>query len=396
MSRATLATVSPMPGTPTIGVVGAGQLARMMHQAAIGLGLPMTYLAQTAEDPAAAVSGRYSIGSAMMDTDLGAFAKACDVMTFDHEVVDIEGLADIERGGAVIRPPVKALSVVADKLGMRRAVEWSGLPVPPWRRVRSVGEAQDVFGEWGPLVLKPARGGYDGRGVFPVDDPADLTAIVPKLTARSPSLLAEPLLDIDREVAAFVVRGADGAIVVYDPVATIQVDGQCRQVVAPAPLPEQLADESRRMAVTAAESIGAVGVMAMELFVVEGRLVVNELAVRPHNSGHHSIDACVTSQFENHLRAVAGLPLGDPSLRTPHAVMVNLIGSGDPVEPGERLAGALAVDPEVRVHLYGKEPRPNRKIGHVTVNDSDPNRAADRAWAAIRALGGDVPEIGVS
>lgn len=364
----------------------------MMHQASIGLGLDMRYLAERGDDPAAVVSGSFTIGSAMSDTDLGSFARECGVVTFDHEVVDLEGLGDVERGGAVIRPPVRTLSVVADKLGMRRAVEWAGLPVPPWKRVRNPSEALAAMDEWPVLVLKPARGGYDGRGVFIVRAETEVRDLVIRLTARSPNLMSEPLLDIDAELAVLVARSPDGTTVTYDPVTTLQVDGQCRQVMAPAGLSDNLLAEARRIAHTAAEAIGVIGIMAVELFMVDGSMMVNELAARPHNSGHHTIDACVTSQFENHLRAVADLPLGDPSLRTAHAAMVNVIGAADAVDPRRHLGDAFARDPGCHVHLYGKEPRPNRKLGHVTVTGPDANQARRTAWDVVEALRADVPD----
>lgn len=376
-----------MEDSHRLGVVGAGQLGRMMHQAAIGLGVDLHFLAATDADPATLVAPSWELGSAMHDVDLARFASGCEVVTFEHEVVDLEGLEDLERGGSLFRPSSRSLRVVADKLGMRRAVEWAGLPVPAWKQARAVADVEAALEEWPVAVIKLSRGGYDGRGVFLVDGTEEGRRLVDRLLAKRVPLLVEPLLAFDREIAVIVARRPGGQTAVYDPVSTLQVDGQCRQVTAPSGLSAELDAEARRLGQAVASSIDVVGLVAVEMFVVNGELLINELAVRPHNSGHHTIDACVTSQFENHLRAVLDLPMGDPTLRGP-AAMVNIIGSIEQVDPRTRLSAALALDPAARIHLYGKEPRPDRKIGHVTVCDDDVNEAAARAWAVVEALGG--------
>lgn len=377
---------------PVLGVVGAGQLGRMMLQDAISLAVPLRFLAETDEDPAVVAGGAFELGSAMHDVDLGRFANHCAVMTFEHEVVDLEGLEDVERGGAVVRPPASALRVVADKLGMRRAVEWAGLPVPEWRQAKSLDDLMAAVEVWPRCVVKLSRGGYDGRGVFVVDGADEMRRVGEQVTRKRVPLLVEPLLEFEREVAVIVARGPEGDCVVYDPVQTRQIDGQCRQVNAPAAHGPELDREVREIGRRVAQSIGVVGLVAVELFEVGGRLLINELAVRPHNTGHHSIDACVTSQFENHIRAVMGLPLGDPSMIVQAAVMVNVIATPDSVDPRSNLAAAMAVDPAARIHLYEKAPRPNRKVGHVTVLGADHDELAERAWAVVDALGADVPE----
>jgi 5-(carboxyamino)imidazole ribonucleotide synthase len=364
----------------------------MMHQASIGLGIDLSFMGESPEDPAGQVSPHLEVGSAMSDVDLARFSAHCEIVTFEHEVVDLEGLEDLERAGAVLRPSPKTLRLVADKLGMRRGVEWAGLPVPPWRQAKTADAVGEAFAEWGSVVLKLSRGGYDGRGVFVVDDSRTAVELAGRLLARRVPLLIEPELDFEMEAAVVVARNPSGAEVVYDPVATVQVDGQCREVRIPSGLAPHLEAEAKELALKAAAALDVVGLLAIELFVVDGRLLVNELAVRPHNTGHHTIDACVTSQFENHIRAVLDMPLGETSLTTPAAVTVNVVGDTDSTDPRRRLAAALALDPGARVHLYGKEPRPNRKIGHVTVCDADRDRAGSRAWAVVEALGGDVPE----
>jgi 5-(carboxyamino)imidazole ribonucleotide synthase len=370
--------------------VGAGQLGRMLHQAAIALGIDLWFMAEAPGDSAAQVAPDVRVGSAMSPSDLAAFARECPVVTFEHEVVHLEALADLSAATS-FRPGHRALSAVADKIAMRTALAEAGLPIPRWTRADTVGDVAAALRQWPDAVIKLSRGGYDGRGVFMVDDPAAGERLASELTATATPLLIEPRLDFDAELAVIAARRPSGETVVYDPVTTHQVDGQCRQVSAPAGVSAALADGARDLAHRLAEALDVVGLVAVELFVVGGDLLVNELAVRPHNTGHHTIDAAITSQFENHVRAVADLPLGDPTLHTP-AVMVNVIGNDAADDPRVHLDVALALDSGAHVHLYGKEPRPNRKIGHVTVCDEDLERATRRAWRVVAGLRGDVPD----
>ncbi len=375
----------------TVGVVGAGQLGRMLQQAAIGIGVPLRFLGERADDPALAVAPSSELGSARSADDLERFAACCDVLTFEHELVDVDAVRGLERSGRVVHPSAAVLAAVADKVAMRRAVEAAGLPVPGWREVADAGELASAVATWPACAIKLSTGGYDGRGVFLVGEGDDGVAIGSPLLDAGCTLLVEPLLAFDAELAVVVARRPGGDAVAYDPVATLQIDGQCREVVAPAGIDDGLADEARSMALELAAALDVVGLLAVELFDVGGRLLVNELAVRPHNTAHHTIDACPTSQFEQHLRAVLDLPLGSTELFTP-AAMVNVIGAADGADPRDHLAAGLATDPAARVHLYGKEARPNRKVGHVTVLDQDPVRAARRAWHVVAALRGDVPD----
>ena len=377
-------------GPTHVGVVGAGQLGRMMHQAAIPLGVDLWFMGNALDDSAAQVCAQTRIGSAMSPDDLAAFADACPVVTFEHEVVHLEALAELS-GRTAFRPGHRALSAVADKIAMRSALTEADLPIPEWRRADTADEVTAALEQWPDAVIKLSRGGYDGRGVFMVDDAEAGARLATELTASGIPLLIEPRLAFDMELAVIVARRPDGETVTYDPVATVQVDGQCRQVVAPAGVSGSLVAEARAIGTAVAEALDVVGLVAVELFVVDGQVSINELAVRPHNTGHHTIDAAVTSQFENHVRAVADMPLGDPSLHTP-AVMVNVIGNATGDDPRSHLASGLAADPGAHVHLYGKEARPNRKVGHVTVCDDDVERAATRAWRVVEALRGDVPE----
>lgn len=372
-----------------VGVVGGGQLARMMLQESIPLGIHLRFLVDTPDDPAAQVSRHVTVGSPMSSADLEAFARDCDVLTFDHEVVALDALMALERAGHLLRPGSTTFRSVSHKGEMRAALAQAGIPTPSALVTRDPAVAAEVVAADGPQVVKLAHGGYDGRGTFFVDHPETARQIVE--SSPGTDVLVEPRLDLLAELAVIVVRSADGRRVTYDPVSTIQVDGQCRRVDAPARLPDATLDAARALAERAAEAVGAVGVLAVELFVTHDGLLVNELAARPHNTGHHTLDAAATSQFANHLRAVADLPLGSPRL-TSHAVTANVIGRDDRVDPRSLLADALRIDPDVHVHLYGKAPRHDRKLGHVTVCDDDHPRAVERAAAVVKELGGqEVP-----
>ena len=376
-----------MSQQPVLGIVGAGQLARMTHQAAISLAVELRFLADRAHDPAASVAPGTRIGSAMSPDDLRAFAEECDVVSFDHEVVDLETLDRMEAMGVTLRPSSRTLQVVADKLEMRQALGSAGLPVPPIEVVRSADALQKAADRFGSMAVKRTRGGYDGRGVFLVDDATQAEAAAGPYLRDGETLIAEPLLDLRRELAVLVARRPGGQTVVYDPVETLQVDGQCRQITMPAPVPGEIARLARELASAAAETVDAVGILAVELFEVDGGLLVNELAARPHNSGHHTIEAAVTSQFENHLRAVLDLPLGSPDATCGAAVTVNVIGRDSETDPRRRLERGLAADPGAHIHLYGKTPRFNRKLGHVTVCHDQAAEAQARARAVAVALG---------
>ncbi|MEX2422347.1 MAG: 5-(carboxyamino)imidazole ribonucleotide synthase [Acidimicrobiia bacterium] len=372
-----------------VGVVGGGQLARMMAQEAIPLGIDLRFMVMSQDDPAAQISPHHTIGSPNSRDDLRRFAEGCDVLTFDHEVVDLAALRDLGENGCLMRPGAETFATVSDKALMRAALAAVEIPTPPAAVTRDPQEAAQIVRDQGPQVIKFAHGGYDGRGTFFVDDPADAARIVEG--AAGGAVLVEPRLDLLTELAVIVVRAPDGDEVTYDPVATIQVDGQCRRINAPADQPAETLERARHLAQRAAEAVDSVGVLAVEMFLTRDGLLVNELAARPHNTGHHTLDAAVTSQFANHLRAVCGLPLGSTELRSA-AVTANIIGRNTDTDPRDRLAAGLAADPAAHIHLYGKAPRHDRKLGHVTVCDDVPDRAADRAARVVDALGGqEVP-----
>ncbi|HKE99516.1 MAG TPA: 5-(carboxyamino)imidazole ribonucleotide synthase [Actinomycetes bacterium] len=367
-------------------MVGAGQLARMTYQAAVDLGIELEVLAAGRHDPAAQVAAGVALGAPTDARALTALADRCDVLTFDHELVDLELLGRLEAAGHVLRPSPAALLAAVDKRHQRARLAAAGLPVPAARPAGDAAEVAAFAGEHGwPVVLKAARGGYDGRGVWVVDGPAPAAARVAAAGGRGVPLLVEAFVPIEREVAVLVARRPGGQAVVWDVVETVQQEGICRELLAPARVPGPLAARARSLGTRIAELLGVVGLLAVELFVAGDELLVNELAMRPHNSGHHTIEGAVTSQFGNHLRAVLDLPLGSTAASAPAAATVNVLGGPDGADPRDRLRQALAVD-GVRVHLYGKAPRPGRKLGHVTALGGELDEALARARAAAAAL----------
>ncbi len=378
-------------------MIGAGQLARMSHQAAIALGVPLRILAASSDDSAAQVSPDIELGGPLVADDIARFARGCDVLTVDHEVVDLDAVAVLDEAGTVAaRPSAAALAHATDKAHQRRRFADAGLPLPRHRIVDDRAAALDALDELGwPGVVKTARGGYDGRGVWLVDDRAQAEVVLATLARDDgfPELVIEAAVAIARELAVVVVRGPGGSTDSYPVTETVQVDGICRETVAPAPVSASVAADATAIARAAAEVVGAVGLCAVELFVdVDDRVTINEVATRPHNSGHWTIEGAVCSQFENHLRAVSGLPLGSTELTAPHVVSVNVLGHGDGRDPLDHLGAALAV-PGAHVHLYGKGPRPGRKLGHVTVCADSIDDARSRARAAVAHLGDPAPEV---
>jgi 5-(carboxyamino)imidazole ribonucleotide synthase len=368
-------------GLPVVGMVGGGQLARMTHQAAVALGQSLRVLAESADDSAALVAADVRLGSHL---DLGAlreFADGCDAVTFDHEHVPGEHIRALEKDGFKVYPPADALIFAQDKRRMRERLASLGAPIPVWRSALSdISEMSELVG-W-PIVAKAARGGYDGRGVWMLDGPDDAAALDGK------DIILEERVPLRRELAALVARSPFGQVAAYPVVETVQKDGICVEVIAPAPdLPEDRALEAQQLAIDLATSLGVVGLLAVELFETDDGLVVNELAMRPHNSGHWTIEGARTSQFEQHLRAVLDYPMGETSLTAPVVVMANVLG-GAPggISIDERLHHLFASDPGARVHLYGKQIRPGRKIGHVTVLGDDLSSVRARAARAVRWL----------
>jgi 5-(carboxyamino)imidazole ribonucleotide synthase len=371
---------------PTVGMVGAGQLARMTYEAAVRLDVGFRVLARHASDAAAQVVADVELGSPDDVADLRRFAAGCDVVTFDHELVALAALRTLEADGYTVRPPAGTLEVATNKRRQRELLTSQGFPLPPHQRVEDPDGAAALVAD-GPVVLKAASGGYDGRGVWAVTNVDDARTVVRDATAAGIELLAEPRLPLDCELTVLVARRPSGDAVVYPVVETIQVEGICHEVLAPARVDPTLAEEAAKLGLAVADAVGSVGMLAVEMFVSGGEVLLNELAARPHNSGHLTIEASTTSQFENHLRAVLDLPLGHPLLAVPAAAMVNVIGTAQTGDPWSRMDEALAVE-GAGIHLYGKEPRPGRKIGHVTATGDDLEDARARARRAAEILAG--------
>jgi 5-(carboxyamino)imidazole ribonucleotide synthase len=365
--------MSAVPNTfPVVAMVGGGQLARMTHQAAISLGQTLRVLVATPDDPAAQVTPDVVIGSHENLEDLRRAADGATVVTLDHEHVPGDLLKALVAEGVVVAPSPQALVHAQDKLVMRQRLQSLGIPVPRWHSVAELDDV-DAFATriGGPIVVKTVRGGYDGRGVFLPADVAGARDVVARLLADGVPVLVEERVTMRRELAALVARSPFGQGAAWPVVQTVQHDGICVVVLAPAP---GLADDAKagagRLALRVADELEVVGLLAVELFETsDGALVVNELAMRPHNSGHWTIDGSTTSQFEQHLRAVLDYPLGATAAVAPLTVMANVLGAQQPpaMALDERLHHLFGRMPDARVHLYGKQERPGRKIGHVNV-----------------------------
>jgi 5-(carboxyamino)imidazole ribonucleotide synthase len=379
---------SLLPGAPVVGMVGGGQLARMTAAAAIGLGVGFRVLADSPDDSAAQVCAGTQVGDYRSLDDLTAFAADADVLTFDHEHVPGAHLAALERAGVAVRPGPAALLLTQDKLVMRGRLTGLGVACPRFAPVASLAEVQEFAGGSWPVVLKAVSGGYDGKGVWVCESPAQAATVLDR--GAGLAFLAEEFVPYTRELAVLAACSPHRQGAVYPVVQTVQRDGICREVIAPAPgLSPGRAAQASELALRIAAELGVIGLLTVELFETEAGLLVNELAMRPHNCGHWTIEGAKTSQFEQHLRAVLDLPLGSPALAAPATVMANVLG-GDDGDIYDRYIHVMAADPVVKIHMYGKAVRPGRKIGHVTVTADrarqDPAELADRARRAASYL----------
>ena len=379
-------------GFPVVGIIGGGQLARMCAAPAAELALTLSVFAESDDAAAALVVPHAPVGDYRDAEQVREWARGCDVVTFDHEHVPAGVLAALEADGVALHPRPSALRFAQDKLAMRQRLSDLDVPCPAWAPV-STSDELSAFGEqhgW-PLVLKTPTGGYDGKGVMLVRTPDDADAWFAQ--ADGAPLLAEEAVAFEREIAVMIARSPSGQVAVWPVVETVQVDGICTEVLAPAPdLSDDAAERITSAAIRIARELDVTGVMAVELFDLGGgEFVVNELAMRPHNSGHWSMDGSVTGQFEQHLRAVLDLPLGDTRARAPWTVMGNVLG-GEYEELYPTYKHLMARDPGLKIHLYGKGVRPGRKIGHVNVFGDDLVGLRARARHACDYLQGTVTE----
>jgi 5-(carboxyamino)imidazole ribonucleotide synthase len=389
-------------GFPVVGIIGGGQLARMCAAPAAELAITLSVLAEAPDAAAAQVIPSAPVGS-HADTDaVLAFARECDVVTFDHEHVPSEVLDALVAEGIPLHPSPAALHFAQDKLAMRHRLTEIGVACPAWAQARSLTEVEEFAERVGwPVVAKTPRGGYDGKGVRVVESASEIADWLDSVGADGPmrdGVLLEERVDFVRELAVVIARSPSDQAAAWPVVETVQTEGICTEVLAPAPgLDPHLASVATEAGLRIASQLGVTGVFAVEMFEVRdpetGRpgYVVNELAMRPHNSGHWSMDGAITGQFEQHLRAVLDLPLGAPSAREPHTVMANVLG-GDYPELYPAYRHIMARDPGLKVHLYGKGVRPGRKIGHVNVSGTDLADLRERARHAADYLAGVITE----
>jgi 5-(carboxyamino)imidazole ribonucleotide synthase len=361
-------------------MIGGGQLARMTCQAAIALGIDFRILAGSTAESAARVWPAITLGDYRSLSDVSAFASGCDVVTFDHEHVPGDVLSGLLAAGVALRPGPDALRYTQDKLAMRDRLRALGLPCPRYAPVKDLVDVE-AFGPW-PVVLKAVSGGYDGKGVWVCSSAASAVEVL----SLGVELMAEEFVPFERELAVLAARSPHRQGAVYPVVQTVQQEGICREVIAPAPgLSGMDGAHAQELALRIAAELDVTGLLAVELFDTGNGLLINELAMRPHNCGHWTIDGARTSQFEQHLRAVLDLPLGSTDPSAPVTVMANVLG-GDSGDSYDRYIHVMAADPGVKVHMYGKEPRPGRKIGHVTVSGGDVTRVRERARRAASFL----------
>ena len=373
----------------TVGIVGAGQLARMMAQAAIPLEIRLVLLAASEKDGAAKVVPDVLIGSPDDPAKVRELAEQVDVLTFDHELVDPEFLAQLESEGVSVWPSAATMALAQNKRMQRAELGEIGLPIPAWAEVESAADVIAFAEEHGwPVVLKASRGGYDGRGVWTIDRPEDVEGIVTEAKDAGLTLLVEERVQLDLELAVLTARRPNGDIAIWEPVETVQRDGMCNELVVPVKADPRIVAEAVHLARKIVEHVQPVGVLAIEFFVSNGKVLVNELAPRPHNSGHWTTEGSQTSQFEQHLRAILNLPLGDTSLTSPVIATENILGPASGANPSDEIGVAMQIR-GANIHLYGKEARPGRKLGHVTVLGNERDETRQRASLAVQQLTGE-------
>ena len=365
---------------PTVGVIGAGQLARMMVAPATALGISLRLFAQNSADSGAQVCA-HVVGDFKNVDALKEFAKDCDVITFEHELVPLSVIKGLEASGVRVYPPSHAFIYSQDKAEMRKKLQ--KFPAPQWRVISS-SEEVDTY----PVIAKSISGGYDGRGVWKVNSREELVNVL----THNPVVLLEEFIQFDSEIAVMVARSPHGQATSWTPTETVQQDGICTMTISPASnISAEIAETAQRIALEIAEEVGVIGVMAVEMFVKGEQFYVNDLAMRPHNSAHWTIDGATTSQFEQHLRAILDLPLGDPSMTAPYAVMGNILG-GEKSNMYRPYLHLMARNPELKFHQYQKEVRLGRKIGHVSAVGNDLVQLISDVQHARDYMSGEIDE----
>jgi 5-(carboxyamino)imidazole ribonucleotide synthase len=365
---------------PRVGIIGAGQLGRMSAAPAAALGIDLLLFAQSPSDSGAQVAN-YAVGDYRDLAQVREFAKNCDLVTFEHELIPISIIRALENEGVKFYPTSESFIYSQDKAAMRERL--TNYLAPKWQIVTKAEEVLEF-----PVIAKSISGGYDGRGVWKVNSQSELSTIL----LANPKLLIEELVDFDFEISVMVARSPHGQAATWAPTQTIQSDGICTVTIAPSPdLSEELSQQAQQIALSIAAEIKLVGVMAVEMFVKGNQLFINELAMRPHNSGHWTIDGAITSQFEQHLRAILDLPLGDTTMTAPYAVMGNVLG-GEKQDMYRPYLHLLARTPKLKIHQYRKEVKPGRKIGHVTLLGENLIELTSEVQHAIDYMGGVIDE----
>ena len=365
---------------PTVGVIGAGQLARMSIAPATALGVNLLLLAADSHDSAAQIT-QHVVGDYTDLQTVREFAAQCDVVTFEHELIPLSIVKALEADGVVVRPSSTAFLYSQDKAAMRQKLQ--KFPSPQFQIVTAANQVNEY-----PVIAKAISGGYDGRGVWKVNSEKELG----DLLRQMPKLLVEELIEFDYEIAVMVARSPHGQATTWAPTQTVQKDGICVMTISPAPkLSAALSEKAQKLALDIAAEVAVVGVMAVEMFVKGDNLFINELAMRPHNSGHWTIEGSNTSQFEQHLRAVLDLPLGDPSMTAPIAVMGNVLG-GSKTDMYRPYLHLMARTPALNFHHYKKDVRPGRKIGHVTLLGKDLVELTNEVQHAVDYMSGEIDE----
>ena len=365
---------------PTVGIIGAGQLARMTVAPATALGINLLLFAQSSDDSAAQIAP-HIVGDYRDLSALQEFAAKCYVITFEHELVPLSVIKGLEASGVKVSPSSASFQYSQDKAAMRQKL--SAYPGPKWRVISDAGDSFDF-----PFIAKKISGGYDGRGVWKISNRAELEEVL----KGNPQILIEELISFDCEIAVMVARSAHGQATTWAPTQTVQSEGICTLTISPAPVISQVvAEKAQHLALSIANDISLIGVMAVELFVKGDELFINELAMRPHNSGHWTIDGSRTSQFEQHLRAILDLPLGDPAMTAGYAVMANILG-GEKTDMYRPYLHLMARNPQLKFHQYKKEVRKGRKIGHVTAVGENLLELTEIAEHARDYMSGEIDE----
>ncbi len=351
-----------------VGILGGGQLARMSAYQAYKLGLDVAILEKHKNSPAGQLTHNEFIGWVNDDSLLEKFVSGCDVITLENEFIDHKKLEFIESLGKKVFPSSKTISLIQDKFIQKKTFKKLGIPVPDFIEVKENSDYQKIAKSLGDIfILKSRKMGYDGYGNYKVENENDFTEGIKKLSSRHSNLLAEAFIPFEQELAVMVVR-TKKETKIYPVVETIQKNHICHTVIAPAQIEKKLNAKVEEIAVSAVEAVKGIGIFGIELFLTKQKeILVNEMAPRPHNSGHYTIESCITSQFENHIRSVLGLPLGNTELLKPYAVMINLLGKKEGPGIIDNYKDALS-DPDVHLHVYGKDKsRIGRKMGHITI-----------------------------